>query len=174
MIVRLISISGSSEAPSRVTCLEYFVIHSESETILARKSWVSALRSSMQSAARVRHMRRFQSMASTSGVPMAFAAQTGVLSRVAWVLYIAAVLWAAAYDTIYAMIDREDDLTIGVRSSAILFSDMDKLLIGVMQVSTALIKGEASDIGQELRIVIVFDLIFTSLALYLIEFILVG
>jgi 4-hydroxybenzoate polyprenyltransferase len=66
-------------------------------------------------------------------VPMAFAAQTGVLSRVAWVLYIAAVLWAAAYDTIYAMIDREDDLTIGVRSSAILFSDMDKLLIGVMQ-----------------------------------------
>lgn len=66
-------------------------------------------------------------------VPMAFAAQTGVLQRVAWVLYIAAVLWAAVYDTIYAMIDREDDLKIGVKSSAILFSDMDKLLIGVMQ-----------------------------------------
>lgn len=48
------------------------------------------------------------------------------------------------------------------------------LLIGAMQVSTALLKGEASDIGQELRIVIVFDLIFTSLSLYLIEFILVG
>lgn len=48
------------------------------------------------------------------------------------------------------------------------------LLIGAMQVSTALIKGEAGDIGQELRIVIVFDMIFTSLALYLIEFILVG
>lgn len=48
------------------------------------------------------------------------------------------------------------------------------LLIGAMQVTTALIKGEASDIMQELRIVIVFDLIFTSLALYLIEFILVG
>jgi 4-hydroxybenzoate polyprenyltransferase len=66
-------------------------------------------------------------------VPMAFAAQTGMLPRVAWVLYIAAVLWAAVYDTIYAMIDREDDLKIGVKSSAILFSDMDKLLIGVMQ-----------------------------------------
>jgi 4-hydroxybenzoate polyprenyltransferase len=66
-------------------------------------------------------------------VPMAFAAQTGVLPRVAWVLYIAAVIWTAAYDTIYAMIDREDDLQIGVRSSAILFADMDKLLIGVMQ-----------------------------------------
>jgi 4-hydroxybenzoate polyprenyltransferase len=66
-------------------------------------------------------------------VLMAFAAQTGALPRVAWVLYIAAVLWAAVYDTIYAMIDREDDLKIGVRSSAVLFSDMDKLLIGVMQ-----------------------------------------
>jgi 4-hydroxybenzoate polyprenyltransferase len=67
-------------------------------------------------------------------VLMAFAAQTGVLPRVAWVLYIAAVIWAAVYDTIYAMVDREDDLKIGVKSSAILFADMDKFLIGVMQV----------------------------------------
>ena len=66
-------------------------------------------------------------------VPMAFAAQTGVLPRVAWVLYIAAVMWAAVYDTIYAMVDREDDLKIGVKSSAILFADMDRLLIGSMQ-----------------------------------------
>jgi 4-hydroxybenzoate polyprenyltransferase len=67
-------------------------------------------------------------------VLMAFAAQTGTLPRVAWVLYVAAVLWAAIYDTIYAMVDREDDLKIGVRSSAILFADMDRFLIGVMQV----------------------------------------
>jgi 4-hydroxybenzoate polyprenyltransferase len=66
-------------------------------------------------------------------VLMAFAAQTGALPRVAWLLYFAAVIWAAIYDTIYAMIDREDDLRIGVKSSAILFADMDKLLIGVMQ-----------------------------------------
>jgi 4-hydroxybenzoate polyprenyltransferase len=66
-------------------------------------------------------------------VPMAFAAETGKLPRVAWVLYIAAVIWAAIYDTIYAMIDREDDLRIGVKSSAILFADMDKMLIFVMQ-----------------------------------------
>jgi 4-hydroxybenzoate polyprenyltransferase len=66
-------------------------------------------------------------------VPMAFAAQIGVLPRVAWVLYFAAVIWAALYDTIYAMIDREDDLRIGVKSSAILFADMDRFLIGVMQ-----------------------------------------
>jgi 4-hydroxybenzoate polyprenyltransferase len=66
-------------------------------------------------------------------VLMGFAAQTGVLPRVAWVLYIAAVIWAAVYDTIYAMVDREDDLKIGVKSSAILFADMDRFLIGVMQ-----------------------------------------
>ncbi|MGH8170279.1 MAG: 4-hydroxybenzoate octaprenyltransferase [Steroidobacteraceae bacterium] len=66
-------------------------------------------------------------------VLMAFAAQRESLPRIAWVLYIAAVIWAAAYDTIYAMVDREDDLTIGVRSSAILFADMDRMLIGAMQ-----------------------------------------
>ena len=66
-------------------------------------------------------------------VLMAFAAETAALPRVAWVLFMAAGLWAAMYDTIYAMVDREDDLKIGVRSSAILFADMDKFLIGVMQ-----------------------------------------
>lgn len=67
-------------------------------------------------------------------VPMAFAAQSDSLPRIAWVLYIAAVIWAVVYDTIYAMVDREDDLTIGVKSSAILFADMDRLLIGALQV----------------------------------------
>lgn len=66
-------------------------------------------------------------------VPMAFAAQRDALPRIAWVLYIAAVIWAAVYDTIYAMVDREDDLAIGVKSSAILFADMDRVLIGVLQ-----------------------------------------
>ena len=66
-------------------------------------------------------------------VLMAFAAQTGSLPRVAWVLYLAAVLWACAYDTVYAMVDRDDDLAIGVKSSAILFADLDRFLIGVLQ-----------------------------------------
>ena len=66
-------------------------------------------------------------------VPMAFAAQRDSLPRIAWVLYIAAVIWAVVYDTIYAMVDREDDLAIGVKSSAILFADMDRLLIGALQ-----------------------------------------
>ncbi len=65
---------------------------------------------------------------------MAFAAQMGTLPRVAWVLFIAAVIWAVIYDTLYAMVDREDDLKIGVKSSAILFADMDKVLIGALQV----------------------------------------
>ena len=66
-------------------------------------------------------------------VPMAFAAQRGSLPRIAWVLYIAAVIWAAMYDTLYAMVDREDDLQIGVKSSAILFADMDRLAVGALQ-----------------------------------------
>src|ERR1700722_14731839 len=66
-------------------------------------------------------------------VPMAFAAESGSVPRVAWVLYIAAVMWAAIYDTMYAMVDREDDLKVGGKSSAIFFADRDKLLTGVMQ-----------------------------------------
>ncbi len=68
------------------------------------------------------------------GVPMAFAAQRGELPRVAWMLFIAAVIWAVVYDTLYAMVDREDDLRIGVRSTAILFADMDRVLIGLLQI----------------------------------------
>jgi 4-hydroxybenzoate polyprenyltransferase len=66
-------------------------------------------------------------------VPMAFAAQTGELPLVAWVLFLAGVLWTTAYDTMYAMVDREDDLVIGIRSSAILFGRHDRLVIGALQ-----------------------------------------
>ncbi len=66
-------------------------------------------------------------------VPMAFAAEAGTLPRVAWVLFVTAVLWACVYDTLYAMVDREDDVKIGVQSSAILFADMDRLIVGIMQ-----------------------------------------
>jgi 4-hydroxybenzoate polyprenyltransferase len=69
-------------------------------------------------------------------IPMAFAAQTGSLSSVAWVLFAAAACWIVAYDTIYAMVDREDDLRIGVRSSAILFGRNDRLAIGLLQATS--------------------------------------
>ena len=67
-------------------------------------------------------------------IPMAFAAQLGTVPRVAWVLYIAAVVWAVVYDTLYAMVDRDDDRKIGIQSSALLFADLDRLMVAVMQV----------------------------------------
>jgi 4-hydroxybenzoate polyprenyltransferase len=67
------------------------------------------------------------------GVPMAFAAQTGQIPRVAWVIFMAAVVWAVIYDTLYAMVDREDDLKIGVHSTAIAFADMDRAMVGFLQ-----------------------------------------
>jgi 4-hydroxybenzoate polyprenyltransferase len=66
-------------------------------------------------------------------VPMAFAATLESVPRVGWLMLIATVLWAGVYDTQYAMVDREDDVRVGVRSSAILFGDMDRLMIAVMQ-----------------------------------------
>jgi 4-hydroxybenzoate polyprenyltransferase len=66
-------------------------------------------------------------------VPMAFAAQTGGVPPLAWLMFIAVVLWAVVYDTMYAMVDREDDLKLGVRSTAILFGEQDRHIIGLMQ-----------------------------------------
>lgn len=66
-------------------------------------------------------------------VPMAFAAQANELAPVAWLLFFATVLWATAYDTMYAMVDREDDILIGVKSTAILFEEADTVIIGVIQ-----------------------------------------
>jgi 4-hydroxybenzoate polyprenyltransferase len=68
------------------------------------------------------------------GIPMAFAAQTGGVPPVAWMLYMANILWAMVYDTLYAMVDRNDDLRMGVRSTAILFDDADTTIIGIMQI----------------------------------------
>ncbi|MGH8179320.1 MAG: 4-hydroxybenzoate octaprenyltransferase [Steroidobacter sp.] len=72
----------------------------------------------------------------TWSVPMAFAAQTGATPRLAWLLFIAGVLWTMAYDTMYAMVDRDDDRKLGIHSSAILFGDADRFIVGVMQLMT--------------------------------------
>jgi len=66
-------------------------------------------------------------------IPMAFAAQSGELTRITWLVFLAALLWAVAYDTQYAMADREDDIKIGVKSSAILFGDADIAIIAIIQ-----------------------------------------
>lgn len=69
-------------------------------------------------------------------IPMAFAAETGAVPSAAWLFFVANVFWAVAYDTMYAMADREDDLKIGVKSSAILFGRFDRLAVGLIQVAT--------------------------------------
>jgi 4-hydroxybenzoate polyprenyltransferase len=74
------------------------------------------------------------------GIPMAFAAELDrfPLPRVAWLLLLVNVLWVTVYDTIYAMVDRDDDIKIGVRSTAILFGDSDRHIIAVLQAMTLL------------------------------------
>lgn len=81
-------------------------------------------------------------------IPMAFAAQTGGLPRITWLLFLGNVLWSTVYDTLYAMVDREDDLKIGVKSTAILFAEADRLMVGLLQllliVDLALVGQQAS------------------------------
>ncbi|AKC86810.1 4-hydroxybenzoate octaprenyltransferase [Pseudoxanthomonas suwonensis] len=66
------------------------------------------------------------------GIPMAFAAVQGTVPALAWLLYCANILWATAYDTWYAMVDREDDLRAGSKSTAILFGDLDLVAQGIL------------------------------------------
>ena len=66
-------------------------------------------------------------------VPMAFAAQTGSTPQLAWLLFAIALIWAVIYDTFYAMVDREDDLKVGVKSTAILFGEVDIFVIAGLQ-----------------------------------------
>lgn len=108
----------------------------------------------------------FLGMAFGWAVPMVFAAQTNTVPVMAWLVFIATVIWAVVYDTMYAMVDRDDDLKIGVKSTAILFGDLDKVLIGFFQVLffIALIMiGQKADLG-----VIYFMAVFVAflLAIY--------
>lgn len=80
------------------------------------------------------------------GMPMAWAAQTGAVSPLVGWLMLANLFWVVAYDTMYAMVDREDDLRVGVRSTAILFGSLDRAAIGVCQ---ALCLGLLLFIGQQ-------------------------
>jgi len=68
------------------------------------------------------------------GVPMAFAAQTGNTPELAWLIFGTAMIWAVIYDTFYAMVDREDDKKVGVKSTAILFGEVDLFVIAGLQV----------------------------------------
>ena len=73
-------------------------------------------------------------LAFAMSVPMAFAATNGSVPDGAWWVFVATVIWTVIYDTMYAMADREEDLKIGVKSTAVLFAKFDKLIIGMLQI----------------------------------------
>lgn len=75
----------------------------------------------------------FLGMAFSWAIPMAYSAQAVPIGAVTWVLFLAALCWIMAYDTLYAMVDRDDDLRIGVRSTAILFGDFDRIAVLLLQ-----------------------------------------
>ncbi|MEY4474728.1 MAG: 4-hydroxybenzoate octaprenyltransferase [Pseudomonadota bacterium] len=74
-------------------------------------------------------------------IPMGFAAVSEHLPLVCWLLLLANICWTVAYDTQYAMVDRDDDVKIGVKSTAILFGLHDKLIIGLLQLATLVLMG---------------------------------
>jgi len=84
------------------------------------------------------------------GIVMAYTAQTGSLHPAIWILYIGNLLWTVAYDTFYAMVDRDDDLKIGVKSSAILFGSNDRAITAFLQgltLAALLLVGNKFDLG---------------------------
>lgn len=99
----------------------------------------------------------------TWGVPMAYMAQTGAVPRIGWLLFLAGLLWTMAYDTMYAMVDREDDRKIGIRSSALLFGDADRFIVGCMQLMVLLALWL---IGNELKLGLWYALGLAAAAIF--------
>ncbi len=88
-------------------------------------------------------------------IPMAFAAQSGELPPALWLIFLGNLLWTVAYDTEYAMVDREDDLVIGIKSTAILFGTHDRAIIGCLQALCLVVMylaGEAFGLGPAYRL----------------------
>jgi 4-hydroxybenzoate polyprenyltransferase len=92
---------------------------------------------------------------------MAYAAHTDGVPPVAWLLLIGNLIWTVAYDTIYAMVDRDDDLRVGVKSTAILFGELDRAFIAGMQVAVLVVLGLAA---QQLALGRVFDAALLTVA----------
>jgi len=94
------------------------------------------------------------------GMIMAFAEATGEVPMIAWLLFIANLLWTVAYDTMYAMVDRDDDVKIGVKSTAILFGKHDKRIVGLLQIMTLALLftvGEISAFGWPYQLSLVIS-----------------
>ena len=119
-----------------VLCLLAFVLVLQLNTLTIGLSVIGVLLAAIYPfMKRVTHLPQvFLGIAFGWSVPMAFAAQTGSVPQVAWLMFVATVLWATAYDTLYAMVDREDDRVLGLKSTAILFGESDRQIIGIIQV----------------------------------------
>jgi len=88
---------------------------------------------------RVTHLPQiFLGAAFSMAIPMAYAAQTGELATEIWLVYVANLIWTVVYDTFYAMVDRPDDLKVGIKSTAVLFGENDRLITALLQLMTLL------------------------------------
>ena len=90
---------------------------------------------------------------------MAFTAQIGNDTKLGWIVFSTAIIWAVIYDTFYAMSDRKDDLKIGIKSTAILFDDADRFIIGIIQVLVLvalIIVGKQANLGLIYHFSIIF------------------
>lgn len=116
-------------------CLAAFLLVLQLNTLSIALSFPGAfLAASYPFTKRLTHLpQAYLGIAFGWAVPMAFAAERGEIPIDAWVLFSATAVWALIYDTMYAMVDREDDLKIGVKSTAILFGQNDRLIIGLFQ-----------------------------------------
>lgn len=88
-------------------------------------------------------------------IPMAFAAQTGSVPVIAWLLFLANIIWSIIYDTFYAMVDRDDDLLAGVKSTAVLFGNNDRVIIAILQLTFIVMM---ATIGRQLEMSFVYYL----------------
>ncbi len=106
------------------------------------------------------------------GIPMAFAAQTGSVPPLAWILFVANIFWSMVYDTFYAMADRPDDLKIGVKSTAILFGRWDRAITALLQglvLITLWLAGRMAGLGVIYGIGLLVALVIACYEQYLIR-----
>ncbi len=97
---------------------------------------------------------------------MAYAAQTGEVPVEAWWLFAANWFWTVAYDTMYAMVDRDDDLKVGIKSTAILFGRYDRQIIGLFQLAALACFMTAGYVAERGALYLVGLLAFIGFGLY--------
>ncbi len=104
--------------------------------------------------------------------PMAYTAQANEITAVTWLIFLATILWATAYDTMYAMVDYDDDIKIGVKSTAVLFGNQDKLIIGIIQIMLIfdlLLIGHRTELGGFYYLSVAIASLFAIYQQYLIK-----